>query len=604
MTVRVGHHSTLLSFLTLVKYFDDSYDVTAENWMILENYRKFNTTEIIPFSSNVIFVLYYKTTYLKMLINQKYVKWPHLDDDEFKTVKNYLLNKYDECNYVNMCVELVSCDFSVDSCAYENGHWLINKGEPLDAVKNFVKTVDPLSTLVYEVMGKNKIYKHPPRLLCLEFEYFTNSNNSFAVRYLERQEMPLTVANQLLDDNYNSWRKYQASIFTADDIKPNIAITVAVVQDFFALSNLVISQGSCHHKNEKNKIKYPNVKAKRGLSSGIAIEDKIDMSISDDSDTYPVDSDYIIQRRNSHESYQDQSKNNEASINKLKQRFDFDHQAFNSHHNHYKVHDNGRTNSHAEYLPNKIHDHSVNIKDHTNINYNNMSSYYKPENVYFRSGYNHKEDDYNRHNSEKNYNYHNHQDPNIHNHHPDQGNRENYGNHGNHGDHWNHENYGDHRNDADHWNHQTNGNHGHIWNQDNEGNHDHVYDHEIMGFTNHGHNYVKPVPIMYMYPDYYNYHNNVQQNSHYPTYNPQINPYLNYGLRPAYQHDLYMHGNRLNNKLNYHPLMHQWPVYPIRYFPYNFRNLHSSTLHRNHNYDYPSHFHYPNYLPYNYPHYW
>ncbi|OAF71845.1 hypothetical protein A3Q56_00395 [Intoshia linei] len=97
-------HSLLTVRSTNERYFDGDNEITAENWNILKNDRKFNISEFLPFNSNVIIFLYYKDTYrLKLLINQKSIKWPNLNDDRFITIKNHFAVKYGICNISDVC---------------------------------------------------------------------------------------------------------------------------------------------------------------------------------------------------------------------------------------------------------------------------------------------------------------------------------------------------------------------------------------------------------------------------------------------------------------------------------------------------------------------
>ncbi|OAF67846.1 2,3-BPG phosphatase [Intoshia linei] len=104
LTVRTAHDTTLVPFLTLIGYFDKAKKIIAENWDNLKDYRKFNTSQLFPFSANVMIVLFYDGQYrLKLIVNQNYVKWPNLHDDLFSTIKKHFTTKYGKCIWSDVC---------------------------------------------------------------------------------------------------------------------------------------------------------------------------------------------------------------------------------------------------------------------------------------------------------------------------------------------------------------------------------------------------------------------------------------------------------------------------------------------------------------------
>ena len=113
-----GHSETVVQAFTALGLFKDSQPLLATNMASMKN-RQFRTSEIVPFSANLAFVLFacaeghvhdaddrdVTAFVLKILVNEKPVTIPACNKEQclYKDVRKYYHDLADHCNRKAMC---------------------------------------------------------------------------------------------------------------------------------------------------------------------------------------------------------------------------------------------------------------------------------------------------------------------------------------------------------------------------------------------------------------------------------------------------------------------------------------------------------------------
>lgn len=104
-----GHSGTLIRLMTSLGLFKDPVPPLAVNRDIMAN-RMFRTSNIIPYSSNLAFVVYAcgdaeKTFRLKLLVNEKTVRLPGCEQEIclYEEVRRNYEHLIDRCNLYEIC---------------------------------------------------------------------------------------------------------------------------------------------------------------------------------------------------------------------------------------------------------------------------------------------------------------------------------------------------------------------------------------------------------------------------------------------------------------------------------------------------------------------
>ncbi|KAJ8248365.1 hypothetical protein GJAV_G00241230 [Gymnothorax javanicus] len=106
VTVQMGHSNTLLPLLTLLGFFRDDLPLLASNYAS-QCGRTFRTSRILPYSANLVFVLYDCTDGLRIqaLLNEKPLCFPNITQQAplYHTVKQSYQGLLQGCNFKKEC---------------------------------------------------------------------------------------------------------------------------------------------------------------------------------------------------------------------------------------------------------------------------------------------------------------------------------------------------------------------------------------------------------------------------------------------------------------------------------------------------------------------
>ncbi|GAA6092235.1 multiple inositol polyphosphate phosphatase 1b [Tachysurus ichikawai] len=106
VTIQVGHGETLLPLLSLMGFFRDETPLTAKNFL-MQHSRKFRSSQIVPYSANLLFVLYECTDGLRLqfFLNEKPMTFPNISDPSplYATVRNYYSDLLGGCDFEKEC---------------------------------------------------------------------------------------------------------------------------------------------------------------------------------------------------------------------------------------------------------------------------------------------------------------------------------------------------------------------------------------------------------------------------------------------------------------------------------------------------------------------
>ncbi|ESP04013.1 hypothetical protein LOTGIDRAFT_110384, partial [Lottia gigantea] len=117
-----GHAETLSPLYSTLGIFNDTIPLTAKNFAQHQN-RKFRTSDILPFSANIMIVLYECETndelvndeeeyeelgedyYVQVLVNEKLIKIPGCAETlcSYNKFREQHLNQIDECHFDEVC---------------------------------------------------------------------------------------------------------------------------------------------------------------------------------------------------------------------------------------------------------------------------------------------------------------------------------------------------------------------------------------------------------------------------------------------------------------------------------------------------------------------
>ncbi|XP_019363302.1 PREDICTED: multiple inositol polyphosphate phosphatase 1 isoform X4 [Gavialis gangeticus] len=110
--LQFGHAETLLPLLALMGFFKDDQPLTANNFNKQMN-RKFRTGRIVPYASNLVFVLYHcdqaktpKEEYqVQILLNEKLMQLPHSGKTVsfYADLKNHYKDILQNCHFNEVC---------------------------------------------------------------------------------------------------------------------------------------------------------------------------------------------------------------------------------------------------------------------------------------------------------------------------------------------------------------------------------------------------------------------------------------------------------------------------------------------------------------------
>lgn len=110
--LQFGHAETLLPLLSLMGYFKDKEPLTAYNYKE-QMHRKFRSGHIVPYASNLIFVLYHcknaKTPKeefrVQMLLNEKVLPLAHSQETVslYEDLKNHYKDILQSCHTSEEC---------------------------------------------------------------------------------------------------------------------------------------------------------------------------------------------------------------------------------------------------------------------------------------------------------------------------------------------------------------------------------------------------------------------------------------------------------------------------------------------------------------------
>ncbi|KAH1167537.1 multiple inositol polyphosphate phosphatase 1 [Mauremys mutica] len=110
--LQFGHAETLQPLLALMGFFKDEEPLTANNYK-KQMHRKFRSGRIVPYASNLIFVLYHcdqaKTPeeeyQVQILLNEKLLPFPHSEETVslYTDLKNYYKDILQNCHFSEEC---------------------------------------------------------------------------------------------------------------------------------------------------------------------------------------------------------------------------------------------------------------------------------------------------------------------------------------------------------------------------------------------------------------------------------------------------------------------------------------------------------------------
>lgn len=105
-TIQVGHGETLLPLLSLMGFFMDDTPLTAKNFP-MQHRRKFRSGRIVPYSANLLFVLYECTDGLRLqfFLNEKPMSFPNISDPAplYATVRTHYSDLLGGCDFEKEC---------------------------------------------------------------------------------------------------------------------------------------------------------------------------------------------------------------------------------------------------------------------------------------------------------------------------------------------------------------------------------------------------------------------------------------------------------------------------------------------------------------------
>ncbi|KAG7325219.1 hypothetical protein KOW79_011535 [Hemibagrus wyckioides] len=106
VTIQVGHGETLLPLLSLMGFFRDQTPLTATNFP-MQHSRKFRSGQIVPYSANLLFVLYECTDGLRLqfFLNEKLMTFPNISDPAplYATVRSHYSDLLGGCDFEKEC---------------------------------------------------------------------------------------------------------------------------------------------------------------------------------------------------------------------------------------------------------------------------------------------------------------------------------------------------------------------------------------------------------------------------------------------------------------------------------------------------------------------
>uniref|UniRef100_A0A8D0HS37 Multiple inositol polyphosphate phosphatase 1 n=1 Tax=Sphenodon punctatus TaxID=8508 RepID=A0A8D0HS37_SPHPU len=122
VTLQFGHAETLQPLIVLMGYFKDKLHLTAENYD-KQMHRKFRTGRIVPYASNLMFVLYHcdhaetpEDEYqVQILLNEKLLQFPYSNKtvSRYTDLKNHYKDILQNCHFSAEC-ELPKNNTSLD----------------------------------------------------------------------------------------------------------------------------------------------------------------------------------------------------------------------------------------------------------------------------------------------------------------------------------------------------------------------------------------------------------------------------------------------------------------------------------------------------------
>ncbi|KAF7247263.1 Multiple inositol polyphosphate phosphatase 1 [Varanus komodoensis] len=110
--LQFGHAETLQPLLALMGYFKDEEPLKAHNYH-RHQHRKFRSGRIVPYASNLLFVLYHcdqarspeEEYKIQILLNEKLLQFPHSGETVslYTSLKNHYKNYLQSCHFSEVC---------------------------------------------------------------------------------------------------------------------------------------------------------------------------------------------------------------------------------------------------------------------------------------------------------------------------------------------------------------------------------------------------------------------------------------------------------------------------------------------------------------------
>ncbi|XP_062988999.1 multiple inositol polyphosphate phosphatase 1 [Elgaria multicarinata webbii] len=110
--LQFGHAETLLPLLALMGYFKDEQPLKAHNYH-RQLHRKFRSGRIVPYASNLLFVLYHcdqarspeEEYKIQILLNEQLLRFPHSGETVslYASLKNHYKDYLQNCHFAEVC---------------------------------------------------------------------------------------------------------------------------------------------------------------------------------------------------------------------------------------------------------------------------------------------------------------------------------------------------------------------------------------------------------------------------------------------------------------------------------------------------------------------